>query len=148
MTVEAFVDTNVLIYAACGALDFPEKYDRAWEIIARGNYAVSAQVLAEFYVVSTKKKVGGIPLKPSEASTWLDRLSLVTVIAIDDEIVRQAAHHAQQFRISYWDAALIAAAETQNIKILYTEDLNHGQFYGSVQAINPFLTQPSGLQEQ
>jgi predicted nucleic acid-binding protein len=40
--------------------------------------------------------------------------------------------------ISYWDAALVAAAEVIGAPILYTEDLNHGQKYGSVTVINPF----------
>ena len=42
------------------------------------------------------------------------------------------------FRISYWDAALIAAAERLDAPILYTEDLNHDQLYGSVRVVNPF----------
>ncbi len=41
--------------------------------------------------------------------------------------------------ISYWDGAIIAAAESLGASILYTEDLNHGQHYGSVRAVNPFL---------
>ncbi|WP_245475942.1 hypothetical protein [Mesorhizobium sp. M7A.F.Ca.US.006.01.1.1] len=36
--------------------------------------------------------------------------------------------------------AIIAAAERLGVKTLYTEDLNHGQAYGSVVAINPFRT--------
>ena len=56
MTVEAFVDTNVLIYAASVHVDAPAKHARAWEIIGPGKYAISAQVLAEFYVnVATRK---------------------------------------------------------------------------------------------
>ncbi|MER9304105.1 hypothetical protein NKJ06_29030 [Mesorhizobium sp. M0293] len=38
------------------------------------------------------------------------------------------------------DGAIIAAAERLGVKTLYTEDLNHGQAYGSVVAINPFRT--------
>ncbi|MER9236560.1 hypothetical protein NKI56_31860 [Mesorhizobium sp. M0622] len=38
-----------------------------------------------------------------------------------------------------WDGAIIAAAaERLGVKTLNTEDLNHGQAYGSVVAINPF----------
>jgi predicted nucleic acid-binding protein len=138
MNAESFVDTNVLIYAACGAFDYPDKHRRAWEIISEGTYAVSGQVMAEFYVNSMSEKKQEIPLKPHEASSWLERLSLVPVVPVDDAIVRQAAIYSQRFQISYWDAALIAAAETLELKILYTEDLNHGQKYGSVTAINPF----------
>ena len=34
---------------------------------------------------------------------------------------------------------ILAAAQTCGARELLTEDLNHGQNYGSVRAINPFL---------
>ena len=40
--------------------------------------------------------------------------------------------------ISYWDAAIVAAAEILEAGTLYTEDLSHGQLYGRVRVINPF----------
>jgi len=35
-------------------------------------------------------------------------------------------------------SALIAAARSLDTRLLYTEDLNHGQFYADVQVLNPF----------
>jgi predicted nucleic acid-binding protein len=40
--------------------------------------------------------------------------------------------------ISYWDAAIIAAARQMGCQTLYTEDLNPGQIYDGVTVINPF----------
>ena len=37
------------------------------------------------------------------------------------------------------DPEQIAAAERLGAKVLYSEDLNHGQTYGSVRVENPFL---------
>jgi predicted nucleic acid-binding protein len=142
MSVEAFVDTNVLLYAAAGALRYPAKNKLAWDIINTGNYAISAQVLAEFYVNATKaRKDRPAPMEVPEASMWVENLSTVPVVPIDQFIVQQAVAYAQRYMISYWDAALIAAAEIVKAPILYTEDLNHGQKYGSVIAINPFKAQ-------
>ncbi len=139
MSVESFVDTNVLLYAASGALRYPDKHQRAWDVIGRGNYAISGQVLAEFYVNATKaKKNQQKPLEPREAAGWIDRLSLLPVVPIDHLVVQQAVNYSQRYMISYWDAALVAAAEVIDASILYTEDLNHGQKYGSVTVINPF----------
>ena len=138
MSAESFVDTNILIYAASGAFDEPAKYRRAWEIIDNGTYAISGQVLAEFFVNVRKDKNGQIPLSHAEAAGWVDKLSLLTVVPIDHLIVQQAVAHAQRYQISYWDAALIAAAEAISIPTLYTEDLSHGQKYGTVTVINPF----------
>ena len=41
--------------------------------------------------------------------------------------------------LSLWDAMILAAAQASNARVLYTEDLNHGQDYGGVRAVNPFL---------
>ncbi len=138
MSVEAFVDTNVLIYAASGAVEYPDKHKRAWDIIGEGNYAISAQVLAEFYVNAIKEAKDRKPLPVSEAATWVENLSIMPVIPIDHLIVKLAIAYSKRFQISYWDAALIAASERLSIPLLYTEDLNHGQKYGSVTVINPF----------
>jgi predicted nucleic acid-binding protein len=47
---------------------------------------------------------------------------------------------SQRFHISYWDGAIVAAAEALGATVLYTEDLNHGQRYGTVRVENTFLT--------
>lgn len=138
MSVEAFVDTNVLIYAASGAAEYPDKHKRAWDIIGDGNYAISAQVLAEFYVNAVKQSKDRKPMPVSEAAAWVENLSVLPVVPVDHHIVKLAVAYSQQFQISYWDAALIAASERLNIPVLYSEDLNHGQKYGSVTVINPF----------
>ncbi len=41
-------------------------------------------------------------------------------------------------QIQYWDAAILVAAMRLGARVLYTEDLNHGQTYGSVRVENPF----------
>jgi hypothetical protein len=37
------------------------------------------------------------------------------------------------------DAMIVAAAQTSGARELLTEHLNHGQDYGGVRAVNPFL---------
>ena len=136
MIVDSFVDTNVLIYAAAGLHDAPAKHARAWDIIGPANYGISGQVLAEFYVNVIKKP--SIPLTVSEAAKWVESLKLMPVIAIDGDLVSEAIAYSKRYQISYWDAGLVAAANRLEAPILYTEDLSHGQKYGSVTAINPF----------
>ncbi len=136
MSVEAFIDTNVLIYAAAGRVDDPEKYAVAWMLLDEGKFGLSGQVLAEFYVNAIKKPK--IPLKETEAARWVDKLSTVPVVEVDANLVREAIRHSLRYQIKYWDAALIAAAERLDAPILYTEDLNHHQLYGTVRVVNPF----------
>lgn len=136
MTVEAFVDTNVLVYAALGREDAPAKYARAWEIISPGDYGISAQVLGEFFVNVVRKSA--VPLSIGEASAWVEKLRDVTVIPVDHDLVAGAISHCSRYGISYWDAAIVSAAERLGASILYTEDLSDGQRFGSVTVVNPF----------
>ena len=57
------------------------------------------------------------------------------------DLVSEAIATSQRYLINYWDAALLAAAERLEAPVLYTEDLNHQQKYGSVTVINPFRPQ-------
>ncbi len=136
---DAFFDTNILFYAARGRIDDHAKWQVAYGMLSM-NFGTSGQVLAEFYVNTTKKKKkGGVPLLPAEANKWIALLLRKPFVPVDAAIVRQGMANAQNYGISYWDGAIIAAAERLGCKTLYTEDLNHGQTYGSVRAVNPFL---------
>ena len=136
MRSACFLDTNVLIYAATAKQDNPRKYRIAEQIIGSELFGVSGQVLAEFYVNVIKKPA--IPLSTTEADQWIDFLSVYPVAAVDDVLVRHGVAYARKFKIKYWDAAIIAAAERLDAPILYTEDLSHDQLYGSVRVVNPF----------
>ncbi len=57
---------------------------------------------------------------------------------LDTNVLVHAAIGHDCKRAEY--GAIIAAAERLGVKTLYTEDLNHGQAYGSVVAVNPFRT--------
>jgi predicted nucleic acid-binding protein len=139
MRSACFLDTNVLIYAATAKQDEPRKYRIAEQIVASELFGVSGQVLAEFYVnVLTKP---AIPLSVAQATQWIDLLCAYPVAAVDDVLVRQGIAYARKFRINYWDAAIVAAAERLDAPILYTEDLDHDQLYGSVRVVNPFRPQ-------
>ncbi len=131
-----FIDTNVLLYAAGYEQDETPKQQRALQLLARGDCVMSAQVLAEFYVNATSARKLGLP--HDIAVEWLDDFRRFTIVPITVDIVARGAANAKRFQISYWDAAILAAAEEIGADTLYTEDLSHGQRYGSVRVINPF----------
>ena len=136
MRSDRFLDTNILIYAALGRKDDQPKYQIAKRIIADERVGLSAQVMAEFYVAVTKKPARSLAMP--ETDRWMDVLSRFPVVPVDETLVRTAIVLARRFQIHYYDAAIIAAAERLGAPVLYTEDLNHGQHYGSVQVQNPF----------
>ncbi len=41
--------------------------------------------------------------------------------------------------LSYWDALIVAASALSGCDTLYSEDMQHGQLYGPVKVVNPFL---------
>jgi predicted nucleic acid-binding protein len=137
MSVETFLDTNVLIYAAAGRISEIAKQRRALACVEAANFGTSGQVLAEFYTNVTRKPAR--PLARSQALDWIERLAEFPVIPITADLVRMAVGLSAKYQISYWDAAILAAAEELGAPTLYSEDLNHGQVYGSVKVVNPFL---------
>ncbi len=137
MSVECFLDSNVLVYAVSGAPDDAAKQARCVELIETADFGLSAQVLQEFYVTVTRKI--RVPMAPEKAMAFLDELRMLPIAWTDYPLIVSGIEHSLRYRISFWDGAIIAAAETLGSPILYSEDLNHGQRYGTVRALNPFL---------
>jgi len=51
---------------------------------------------------------------------------LMTVVDLDSALFYDALRIQELYQISYWDAQIIAAAETAGCAVLYSEDLNPG----------------------
>ena len=100
---------------------------------------LSTQVLQEFYVaVQRTDRRSGVALTEEEAAEWVGWLEPFCEVVTDLFLVQRAIETSRRYRISYWDAAILAAAVRADAPIVYSEDLNHGQRYGDVQVINPF----------
>ena len=136
MNVSVFFDTNVLVYAAVGTGADERKRKRAMELIESEDFGTSAQVLQEFY--STVVRKAARPLSAVEALEWIEQWTAFPCQAIDHQLVRIAIEQSERYRISYWDGAILAAAQALGAHTVYSEDLNDGQRYGGVRVVNPF----------
>jgi predicted nucleic acid-binding protein len=136
MIVTSFLDTNILLYLASRNPADAQKKAIAARIVREEKVGVSAQVLQEFYTVAIRK--ADFRLTPAKGVEWLEKLEKFPCAPVTQSLVKAAALRSIRYGISYWDGAIVAAAEALGAAILYTEDLNHGQVYGSVTAINPF----------
>ena len=136
MRVECFFDTNVLVYAASSSRADAAKRTQALKLIEESDFGVSAQVLQEFYVTVTRKFQR--PLAPAAAISLMEAYRVFPTVATDYPLIVSAVELSLKHGVSYWDAAIIAAAEVLEADTLYTEDLNDGQLYGTVRAVNPF----------
>lgn len=135
---ETFVDTNVLLYAASNSPAERVKSVEARRIVKNEDIALSVQVLQEFYWVSTRPNK--LALTHNEAVRFIDTWKMFPVQSISLGIVEEALLLCSKFQLSYWDAAIVAAARHMNCQRLLSEDLAHGQNYDGVTAVNPFRT--------
>jgi len=136
MTARVFLDTNVLVYAAVGTGKDEPKRERALALIDSEDFGTSAQVLQEFFVTVVRKAAR--PLLPEQALEWIEQFVAFPCQHIDHQLVRIAVEQSERFAISYWDAAILAAAAALGAHTVYSEDLNDGQRYGPVRVVNPF----------
>jgi predicted nucleic acid-binding protein len=133
-----FLDTNILIYAARHDPAELVKRDRARELLATQNNVLSVQVLQEFYVQATRPSHPS-PMSHSAAveiiKTWQRfKVQDLTVAVLNDALRIKDRH-----QLSYWDAAIVAAASAAGCDTLLSEDLSHDQTIEGVRILNPFL---------
>jgi predicted nucleic acid-binding protein len=52
-------------------------------------------------------------------------------------------HHAvtlrRRYQLSYWDSTIIAAALASECRVLFSEDITHGQVFDSLMVQNPLI---------
>lgn len=140
MSDKYFVDTNILIYAhdrSSGQkhVDARALIEELWET---GRGVLSTQVLQEF-CVNMQRRVAP-PLPQSELKSVIEDYEAWEVVTHSVNSVLQTLDLQTRYRISFWDALIIQAAESAGASTLYSEDLSHNQLYGTVRVNNPFAT--------
>jgi predicted nucleic acid-binding protein len=132
-----FFDTNILLYSVSRNPNEASKRERAISLLANDSGALSVQVLQEFYVQSTRaSRPDAIPhdLAVGLIESWCRfRVQDQTLALLSSALrIRKA------FGFSYWDSAIIAAAQALNCDRLYSEDLSHRQVVESIEIVDPF----------
>lgn len=141
MSARCFVDTNILMYAhdsSTGA-----KHERALTLVEElwqdRSGVVSTQVLQEL-AVNLRKKAQK-PLDAKGARDVVADYLTWHVVVNNGESILEALDLESRYRVSFWDALVLQAAQASGAETLYSEDLSDGQRYGSVRVVNPFPTQ-------
>ena len=139
MTAMRFVDTNVLLYAACALSEEAGKRLRALELLDKGDLALSVQVLQEFYYQSTRTSRQA-NITHEQALNFIRSVDTFPVQPINLEIFHSAIAISQRFQLSYWDGAILAAARALGCDAVYSEDMSSEQDYDGLRVINPFAS--------
>ena len=130
--MSAFFDANILVYAQ----QTGRTADRARALFAGGG-KLSVQVLNEFTAVSRRKQRRDWH---EIAEAISDALALVDPpLALTLDLHAAARVLAEDHRLSFYDALVVATAIEAGCNILYTEDMQHGRKFGSLAIVNPFL---------
>lgn len=130
-------DTNVLIYAVSNRETDAAKRAKAEATLMEPDLALSVQVLQEFYNQATRPQ-GPAGLTHEQAMEFLRPLRTLPTQEITVELFDRATEIRSRFWISYWDAAILAAATMLGCEAVYSEDLSQEQDYDGVRVMNPF----------
>ena len=133
--MSAFFDTNILVYAQ----ETGAKAERARAVMAGGG-RLSVQVLNEFTAVARRK----LGQDWGEIDDAIDDALVLAgpplPLTLDLHVAARAL--AQQHRLSFYDALIVAAALEAGCDTLYSEDLQHGRSIGTLRIENPFVESP------
>ncbi len=131
-----FLDTNILIYANDKRI--PDKQKMAVHLISQllkgGGGVVSTQVLQEYAHVAMSK----LGQKEEVVLRQLHFLEKMEVVYQTPAMIRRAVEIKKTYGINFWDACIVSNAEYARCDMIYSEDLNTGQFYSGIRIHNPF----------
>jgi len=139
MSDRYFVDTNILMYAHDKSTGV--KHERAKALVDElwrdRSGVISTQVLQEL-AVNLRRKAGRPLDAKGTREVVADYLTWQVVVNTPDSVLG-ALELEERYRISFWDALVIHAAQAAGAEVLYSEDLADGQDYGGVTVVNPLV---------
>lgn len=131
-----FLDTNIIIYA--NDTRDRHKQDIALKLITglmeTNKGTISTQVMQEYAFVALCKlhQEYGVIVRQ------LKLLESFEVVRQSPDMIRRAVEIMHSYKIGFWDACIISNAEFANCSVIYSEDLNSGQYYSGIRVENPF----------
>lgn len=130
--VDELLDTNVLIYA----FTTDPRSETAEQLLAKG-CSISVQGLNEFANVAHRKL--GMSWAEIGDAIAIIRTLCSRVLPLDAEIHTEALRLAEQNRLSFYDALVVATALRAGCTVLWSEDMQHGRVIEDrLRIVNPF----------
>jgi predicted nucleic acid-binding protein len=140
MSDRFFLDTSIFVYSFDQSA--PVKARRAVQLIRTAlttqKGIVSFQVVQEFFNVALRRF--SQPMQAAEAEQYL-RTVFHPLLGVHSSQVlyAEALHFHAESGLSWYDSLIVSGALQARCALLYSEDLQHGQRFGSLQVANPFL---------
>ena len=139
MNARFFLDTNIFVYSVDKSS--PRKQERASQLVREaietGKGVVSYQVVQEFFSVALRSFADAMTV--GEAEHYLGSVfSPMLAVQSSQALIADALRLNERYRLSWYDALIVAAALEAECGVLYSEDLQHGQKFGELAVANPF----------
>lgn len=139
MNDKVFLDSNIFVYSF-DEID-SKKREVADHLIKKGlldgSAVISFQVVQEFLNVATRK----FPhlLAHNDAIRYLTTtLTPLWKVSPNSELYQTALSLQARYQYTFYDSLIIAAALVADCKVLYSEDMQHGQRIEKLMIKNPF----------
>ena len=134
-----FIDTNVLVYLA--DRHDVSKREIAKKVVADAmrkpeEYLLGAQTLAEFSNVCLRK----FDMDTETVRDYLGFLRVLKVVPYTATNVERALEIKTKYKLQFFDSLLLATAEANGCETFLSEDLNPGEIYCGMVAVNPFAS--------
>jgi len=139
MKDKVFFDTNIFIYAVDDTVEDKMMKSRSLllKFSPKNQSIISFQVIQEFINTCLKKKF--LITETEKFNFFIENeLKSRWVINPTMEFYFQAINIKNQYKYSFYDSLIIAAALKAKCKILYSEDMQHNQKIDNLQILNPF----------
>jgi predicted nucleic acid-binding protein len=142
MTTAVFVDSTVLLYPLDPRTPAKQAACAAWLRALRSSdeLVLSPQSLNESYWVVVRKPAFA-SVRPS-IRAYLTNYAPWTTAPLDAQTLADAFALEDRCGVRFWDALMLASANNAGCAYFLSEDLNDGQTYGVVRAVDPFRHMP------
>jgi predicted nucleic acid-binding protein len=140
MSARFFLDTNVFVYSfdTVNSKKCREAEDLIAEAVKSRQGVVSYQVVQEFFHLALRRFAS--PMTVVEAEQYLDTVFRPLLTVHSSRVLYTQALHVQgRYRLAWYDSLIVASAIEAGCVILYSEDLQDGQRFGTLQVKNPFV---------
>jgi len=137
MNDRVFLDTNIFVYLY--SEDEPEKQSIAFAVFEQFHCLTSTQVINEFCSVCLRK----LAMPAIDVSQSIrEIIENCELCYIDMDTIQNALTLKDKYGYTYYDCLVLASANLNGCKIIYSEDMQHNQLIeGKLKIINPFRLQ-------
>jgi len=138
MRDKLFIDSNIFVYAYIN--DDMHKHVLSRNLLKDNvlvnEIVLSVQILNEFYSVMAKYEYSHDEIK----SCLGEIIEQAEIAPLRLDTFKFCLFIKEKYGYSWWDSLVLASALENNCKIVYSEDMQHGQMIeASLKIVNPFL---------